>query len=498
MTTSYQLSERQKWFEQKFQKSSDIVYHTFTLGNTLDCMIIYIQGIVNQDLLQQHVLEPLLHISTKDTSIHELLTRIIIQKQISVSGYTITTYLDNALTSILDGNVLLLLDNEEKMATLPLIEYKMRAIAEPSNENVIRGPKEAFVEDLATNLTLLRRRIKSEKLIIETLYFGSLTNTKTALVYIRGLCSEKLLSEIKERLSRIDTDAVFGTGYLEQYLEDDPYSPFPQMENTERPDVVTGALLEGRAVLFTDGSPVPIMAPVTFFMLLQSAEDYYQRFMYATWARWLRLLFMFVSLLLPSFYIAVINFHPEMLPGDLIITIAASRDVIPFPAIVEALIMEIAFEVLREAGVRIPKPIGQTVSILGALIIGTAAVQAGIVSAPMVIIVSLTGISSFIIPHFDLATSLRLLRFPILFLSGMLGIFGLMVGLILIAYHLCTLRSFGTPYLQPLAPLVVSDWKDTVVRAPFWFVRTRAKLFGTKNPVRNRDQMRPILPEESD
>ncbi|MCD8510590.1 MAG: spore germination protein [Bacillus sp. (in: Bacteria)] len=207
---------------------------------------------------------------------------------------------------------------------------------------------------------------------------------------------------------------------------------------------------------------------------------------------------MFVSLLLPSFYLAVINFHPEMLPGDLIITIAASRDIIPFPALIEALIMEISFEVLREAGIRIPTPIGQTVSILGALIIGTAAVQAGIVSAPMVIIVSLTGIASFIIPHFDLATSLRLLRFPLLFLSGMLGILGLMFGLIIMAFHLCSLRSFGTPYLKPLAPLSFSDWKDTVIRAPFWAVKTRANLYGTQNYVRNKNQMRPLMPEESD
>ncbi|MCZ0701708.1 hypothetical protein J2T56_000081 [Natronobacillus azotifigens] len=498
MTKSFHLTEREKWFNQKFYISKDIIYHPFTLGNDLDCMLIYIQGLVNQDLLQQHVLEPLLNTCTNDTSIHEVLKKVTIQKQISVSGYTVIDQLEKALTSILEGNVLLLIDNEVQMIAFPLSEYKIREITESSTENVIRGPKDSFVEDLPTNLTILRRKVRSERLTIETLNFGTLTNTETALVYIRGLCSDKLLKEVKQRLSRINIDAVLGTSQLEAYLEDDPYSPFPQIGNTERPDVVAGALLEGRVVLFTDGSPFPIMAPMTFFMMLQSPEDYYQRFMHSTFTRWLRIFFMCISLVLPSFYIAVINFHPEMLPGDLIITIAASREVIPFPAIVEALIMEISFELLREAGLRIPKPLGQTVSILGALIIGTAAVQAGIVSAPMVIIVSLTGISSFIIPHFDLATSLRLLRFPMLFLSSMVGMFGLMSGLIIILFHLCSLRSFGTPYLQPVAPIVFSDWKDTLVRAPFRSIRTRAKLFGTKNPVRNSNHSRPTKPKESD
>lgn len=489
MTKSFQLAEREEWFNQKFTKSEDIIFHPFTVGNTRNCMILYIQGLVNQELLQQHVLDPLLHHKINDSSIQEMFKIITEENQFFSCSYEVYDRLDEALTAILEGNVLLLVDKEQQMMAFPLSEYKIREISESSTENVIRGSKESFVEDLPTNLTILRRKIRSERLTIEKLNFGTITNTQTALVYIRGLCSKELVKEVKQRLSEVDTDAVLGTSYLEPYLEDDPYSPFPQIGNSERPDVAAGALLEGRVVLIADGSPFSIMMPMTFIMMLQSPEDYYQRFMYATFTRWLRMFFLGISLILPSFYISVINFHPEMLPGDLIITIAAARDVIPFPGIVEALIMEISFELLREAGLRIPKPIGQTVSILGALIIGTAAVQAGIVSAPMVIIVSLTGISSFIIPHFDLATTLRLLRFPLIILSGMLGLFGLVFGLIILMFHLCSLRSFGTPYLQPYAPVVISDWKDTLVRAPIWSLRTRPKLYGTKNPVRSHHRI---------
>ncbi|MNJ56408.1 Spore germination protein A1 [compost metagenome] len=238
-----------------------------------------------------------------------------------------------------------------------------------------------------------------------------------------------------------------------------------------------------------DGSPSAIIAPVTLAMLMQTAEDYYQRYIAATWIRWIRYLFLIVSLLLPSLYIAITTFHPEMIPYKLLMTIAAAREIVPFPAFVEAFIMELAFEALREASIRIPKSIGQAVSIIGALIIGTAAVQAGIVSAAMVIIVSLTGIASFIIPHFDLGLSIRLLRFPIMALASILGLFGITCGLIILYIHLLNLKSFGIPYLSPFTPLVKADLNDTIFRAPWWAMQNRP-ILSTHNEKRQKNNAR--------
>ncbi|GJM68872.1 hypothetical protein HMSSN036_10880 [Paenibacillus macerans] len=288
------------------------------------------------------------------------------------------------------------------------------------------------------------------------------------LAYVEGLCKPELIKEVQRRLSYLKMDGVLSSSYVEECIEDNPYSPFPQLQYTERPDVVSAALLEGRIAILVNGSPMVLMAPVTFPMLLQSAEDYYQRYVAATWIRWIRYFFVLVSLLLPSLYIAITTFHPEMIPAQLLIAVASSREIVPFPALLEAFAMELAFEALREASIRIPKSIGQAVSIIGALIIGTAAVQAGIASAAMVIIVSLTGIASFIIPHFDLGLSFRLLRFPIMILASLFGLYGIACGMILIYIHLVNLRSFGIPYMSSIAPLVTEDLADTLLRVPWW------------------------------
>ncbi|SDY09242.1 spore germination protein KA [Evansella caseinilytica] len=498
MTSSNEAANRLEWFQEQFKSSEDIVYHQFTLPSDISCALIYIKGMVNLELIHNHLLAPLINNKDMETTLDELLQKIAYQKKISVSGYSVTRDLNKAKLELLDGNTILLMDNEEKMAVFPLIDYEVRAISESTNESVIRGPRESFVEDMQINITMIRRKIKSEKLAIESFRFGELTQTKTSILYIDGICEKKLIDEIKSRLQRVEIDGIFDPGYLEDFLEDSPFSIFPQLESTEKPDVVSACLLDGRAVIMTDGSPNCIIAPVTFFMLMQSAEDYYHRHFIGTWVRWIRLFSLATALLLPSLYIAVTTFHPEMVPTNLILTISAARDIVPFPGILEAMMLELTFEVLREASVRIPKLIGQTVSILGALVIGTAAVQAGIVSAPMVIVVSLTGITSYVIPHNNLVNAIRLLRFPTLIMAGVLGLFGIMMVILLILIHLCSLRSFGTPYLTPVAPFKFSDWKDTYIRVPFWLMSKRSHLPTTKNQTRSKKLLRPKLPTEGE
>jgi spore germination protein KA len=311
---------------------------------------------------------------------------------------------------------------------------------------------------------------------------------------MEGICRPELVEEVNHRLADIKIDGVLESSYLEEFIEDHPYSPFPQIQNTERPDTAAAALLEGRVIIFTDGTPIALIAPVTFPVFFQSPEDYYQRSYAATWIRWIRGLFMFISLLAPSFYIALTTYHPEMIPASLLFSIAAAREPVPFPALFEALIMEITFEGLREASIRIPSAIGQAVSILGTLVIGEAAVRAGIVSSPMVIIVSLTGISSFIVPSYSLGLTLRLIRFPIMFLAGSFGLLGLSIGIYLMLLHLVVLTSFGVPYLAPIAPFKWKDIKDTIIRAPWRLMKTRPSVYGVQ-PTR---RLTNLLHQEGD
>ncbi|MCM3269936.1 spore germination protein [Paenibacillus elgii] len=474
------LDIRLHWFQAQLDNCSDAVFHSFSAGPDQRCALIYIRGMVEQKTLEENVLNVLLSMQADDAAAFR--RDIFKRKRLPMPNPTVTLSLPEGLTALLDGHALLLMQDEPLLLDFAATYFEKRAIEEAPNEALIRGPREAFIENLEVNLTLIRRRLKTPALKIETLKVGARTQTDVALLFLQDVCKPELIAEVRQRLAQIKIDGVLGSSYLEEQIEDNPYSPFPQMQYTERPDVVTAALLEGRVALIMDGTPIVVLAPVSLFMLMQSAEDYYQRYIASTWIRWIRFLFLCVSMLLPSTYVAVTTFHPEIIPSRLLITVASSREVVPFPALVEAFMMEIAFEALREAAVRIPKSIGQAVSIIGALIIGTAAVQAGIVSAAMVIIVALTGIASFIIPHYDLGLAIRLLRFPIMILAGMFGLFGIACGLLLVYLHLLSLRSFGFPYLAPLAPFVPSDLKDTVVRTSWRMMKLRPWLISAGRP----------------
>ncbi|GAB7389013.1 hypothetical protein BSNK01_28510 [Bacillaceae bacterium] len=320
---------------------------------------------------------------------------------------------------------------------------------------------------------------------------GRYTKTDVVIVYVEGLADETLVEEVKRRLERIDIDGILDSGYLEQLIEDDPFSPFPQILTTERPDNVTAHLLEGRVAILTDGSPTALVVPAPLFSFLKSPDDYYDRFIIGTAIRWLRYILFMISLLLPSLYVAVLTFHQEMVPFSLLLTVVAAREQLPFPAFVEAFIMEVMFEALREAGIRLPKQIGPAVSIVGALVIGEAAVSAGIVSPTMVMIVAITGVASFAVPRYNAAIALRLLCFPIIILAGTLELLGVMLGIIAIIVHLCTLRSFGVPYLSPMAPTKQRDMKDVLLRAPLWMMKTRPRLTGDYDLFRQAPDLKP-------
>ncbi|MBP1989994.1 spore germination protein [Paenibacillus eucommiae] len=467
-----------------YEDCSDVVIHPFLIGGKTNAVLVYIEGLSNLEIIDQHVLLPLMNENFEEDHIH-------FTEKLTVSQKLVVTTISELIAQISIGYPVILVDNESTGTALGLAKWDKRSIEEPAAESVIRGPREGFTETMTVNTSMLRRRLKSPQFKTKLIKIGRYTQTKVIIAYMEGLAEPGLIEEVTKRVSRIEIDGVLESGYIEELIEDNPLSPFPQLSTTERPDVAASSLLEGRVVILVEGSPFTLIAPTTLFALLQSPEDYYQRFIIGSAIRWLRYLFLGISLLAPSLYVAIVTFHQEMIPTHLLLTLAKSREEIPFPALVEALLMEVTFEALREAGVRLPKQVGAAVSIVGALVIGQAATAAGLVSAPMVMVVAITGIASFMIPHYSAGISFRLLRFPLMILAGMLGLLGIMMGIIVIYIHLCSLRSFGIPYLSPLAPMKGRDWKDVLLRVPWWMMDSRPSPVGKRNPYRQPPGQKP-------
>jgi spore germination protein KA len=371
-----------------------------------------------------------------------------------------------AIHHLLEGHCLLIPTNSEIYLSSDVSKAKYRSITEPTSEVAIRGPREGFVEDITLNAALIRKRLKNINLVFEQIVLGSESQTIIYLTYLRDVASIQIVDEFRRRITSIKTDSVLESSYIEEWIQDKTISPFPQLITTERPDSVVAKLLEGQVAVLTDGTPVALIGPITFFQFFSSPEDYYQRADFATIIRWLRMFAFLLAIFVPSLYVAVVSYHHELLPTSLLINLSAQREEVPFPAFIEATIMSVTFEILREAGLRMPRIAGQAISIVGALVLGQAAVEAGLISAAMIIVVSLTAISNFISPSYSFGIAQRIIHFAFLALSGILGLYGLLIGVYFLLIHLVSLRSFGVPYLTPVAPLSFTNWKDTIVRVP--------------------------------
>jgi spore germination protein KA len=444
--------------------SSDLVFKRFTLDG-IQAAAVYVDGLIDKHIVHDLLFDSFFSL-TFDTPSKSPLEQIKHDGLSSINVQSMHT-LNDVVLAILSGNTILLLEQSDEVLSYETCGGEVRPVTEPSSQIVIRGPKDGFNESLGTNIALVRRRIRNPNLWLETMKVGSVTHTEVAIMYLNGTAKQEVIDEVRRRLQQIDYESILESGYIENLIEEQTYTPFPTLFNTERPDTVAAHILEGRIAVFVDGTPFVLVAPTTFFMFFQSAEDYYHRTDVSSGIRLLRYISLFISMFGPSIYIASITFHQEMIPTPLLLSLASQRESVPFPALVEALIMEVSFEILREAGIRMPRAIGQAVSIVGALVLGQAAVQAGIVSSAMVIVVALTGISSFTTPSFNAALSIRLLRFTVMFFSAFLGFFGIAMFSILLAAHMCGLRSFGEPYLSPLTPLRANELKDTFVRRAF-------------------------------
>ena len=488
---SSRVSEVLNGIKTTMGNSSDIVTRSIKSGKdgSIQMGIAYTDGLADKTFVHDFIIEPLMtdmRITQLDLKVMQSTDLFEVIKDINlVSGKVEEiTDLKTLYTHLLSGDTIVLLEGYSKGLAVSSRGWEGRGVQEPTSQTVVRGPKDGFSETLGTNTSLIRRRIKNTDLWIETLPVGSKTQTDVAILFIKDIANDKIVNEIRDRMKRIDIDAILESGYIEEQIQDETFTVFPTIQNTERPDAACAALLEGRIVIMVDGTPFVLLAPALFVQFFQSSEDYYQRADISTLLRLLRFFCFFLALLTPSAYVAVTTFHQEMLPTLLLINLAAQREGVPFPAVVEAVLMELTFEILREAGVRMPRAVGSAISIVGALVLGQAAVEAGIVSAAMVIIVSLTAIASFVCPSFDMAISIRILRFVFMLLAATFGLYGIVIGLIIMVAHLASLRSFGIPYLSPLAPFIPADQKDVLIRVPLGWMFSRPRLINQKNMTR--------------
>jgi spore germination protein KA len=456
-----------------------IVYREITLG-LKPAVIVYIDGLADPNRLLEAIHHDMSFYLEEELQSSEELFKLLKERTITMGRVGEAATFAEVETTLLCGHTILYLDGFKTALYAGTEALKQRGVEEATSQSVVRGPREGFTESLRENTALVRRRIQNSKLRLEQRKMGSETNTQVAIMYMEGICDAAVLAELRRRLDQVRLDSILESNYIEEMIQDRRYSPFPTVYNSERPDVIASALLEGRIAIFVEGTPFVLVVPALFVQFFQSSEDYYQRGDFSSLVRLLRYLCFGIALFTPSFYIAITTFHQEMLPTNLLVSLIGQREGVPFPAFVEAVIMEVTFEILREAGIRLPKSIGQSVSIVGTLVIGQAAVEAGLVSAAMVIVVSITAISNFALPSFNVGISARMLRFVLMGISASFGLYGIVIALIIMGLHLCSLESVGVPYMTSFAPFRWSSQKDALLR---FSQRTKkkymSKLFGT-------------------
>jgi spore germination protein KA len=488
------LSKNVLYIEQKLEKSVDFVKREVILHGKEDSNAVFFctDGLVSVPILEKTIetfiykADELAHRNAFDDMPIELL----VQKHLLTNvSFTLNDDLEKGIHALLSGDTYLLIDGSTKAFVIPTRGWDARSIDEPQTEQVVRGPRDGFTENLRTNTALVRRRIRDPELRIDAMNVGKRTKTDINIAYIKGIVKNGLVEEVKKRIGRIEIDGVLESGYIEELIEDAPLSPFTTIMSTERPDKVAAALLEGRVAIFVDNTPFVLIAPTSFWQFLQASDDYYTRYMAGSFFRIIRHFAFLISLTLTSIYVMLVSFHQEMIPTPLALSIASGREVVPLPVLIEALMMDLVFELMREAGLRMPKPVGQAVSIVGSLVIGQAAVQAGIVSPFMVIIVAITGIASFAIPNYGASFSIRIIRFPLLIASGTMGLLGFASMFTVLVIHALTLRSFGESYLAPATPFQPSDQKDALIRFPWWKMNKRPQVADGDNERVGEDQV---------
>ncbi|MCL2397220.1 MAG: spore germination protein [Defluviitaleaceae bacterium] len=482
MNVFSELDKNIEYLEGLFADCNDLVKRKLPVGPSLDrwIYVIYFDGMTDRQVLEATILPQIMASGRKmpENFFNKPCSLLATLKE---GGMTTADLREEAdmqkiINVLMAGDTAVFVDGAEAAVLIATRGFPNRGVPEANIEVVVQGSNEAFTEVFRFNTALLRRRVKDPKLKMKHVQVGRRTLTDMSLCYLDDVVRKEVLADVEERIKNIDIDGILDCGALEEFIEDDYQSPFPQCQITERPDKAASAILEGRIAILVDNSPLALLVPAVVDSFFQSSEDYTQSWNITSFVRPLRFLSAFFALALPGLYIAITTFHPNMLPMMLTLKMAAARESIPFPAVLEVLIMEFAFELLREAGIRLPRPVGSSIGIIGGLIVGEAAVSAGIVSPIVVIIVALTGIASFAIPSYSLVSAFRLAKFLIIALSAALGLFGFWAALLIMIIHLASLKSFGLPYLFPFAAGDINgftDFKDSIFRMPLIFMKKR-------------------------
>lgn len=472
------LSQDIKYFKDIFKDDENTIFRFFSNKNSsINCCIIFEDHMVDKEMIDENIMAPIMN-----NDLHEDIENKIdfLMNKVVVCGDIKKSFDEQEIiNSILCGDTVIFCSGSCGVIIVNTKSWNVRNITEPDGESVLRGSREGFNESIDTNISLIRRKINSPELKFKYKDLGKITKTKICICYIEGLVSKEILEDLNSRLDKIKIDGILESGYIEEKIKDHPYSIFDTIGNTERPDVVAAKLLEGRIALICDGTPSVLTIPFVFIEYFQSSEDYNNNFIYGSFNRILRITGFILSTSVPAIYTALVTFHQELIPTQLILSIAAARKGTPFPTIIEAIFMIAIFEILREAGTRLPKNVGQAISIVGALVLGEAAVSAGFVSAPIVIVVAITSISKFSVPK--MAIVIMVIKSIFLLLSGFLGLYGYIFGMIGLSLYLFSMKSFGVEYMLKFGSMSKEDLKDQAIRVPWEFMKNKSKFIIGKN-----------------
>lgn len=468
-----ELAANIAYLEGRIGASNDVVFREFVipLSEPVRAMLVFVDGLVSGSTINEYILLALTTFEGNDVDWardRRNLAENIKDHVLTINEVSLQTQWAPIITAILSGESAILLDGQDQALICNTRGWEHRGIEEPTTESAVRGPRVGFNEILRSNTAQVRRWIRDPDLRVKGIKLGVRTQTDVALIYLESVANPELVTEVEKRLQKVDIDSVMESAYVQEYIEDRPYSLFPTIQVTERVDRVVAAVLEGKVAVLVDNTPFALMMPITFWQLYFSAEDYYHRWPMTILIRIIRFIAFFFSLYLPAIFIALAVHNPELIPFNLAIKIAGTREGTPFPVFLETLFMEVAIEVLREASIRLPGPFGQTIGIVGGFILGDTAVRAGLISPIMTIIVALTAISSFTAPSFGVAITMRILRFPLMLIGQIGGLYGLSLATILLLINMTGIRSFGVPFLSPVVPLNLSDLKDFLFVAPRW------------------------------
>ncbi len=480
MQEKHQVSEKLElnieWYKQIYEESADIKMQEMSLGteHTCRCFLAYIEVSLNNTMLHYTALGRI--IEFLEQAPLEKRNRMLDENAMGIADIAWYDTVEDAAQAMLTGDAILFVDGYARAMKIADQGYPGMSVQESDSEKVLRGSNENFTDSIKTNTALIRKRLRSTRVRVQEVSAGVRSHTNVNLIYMKDLAYPKVIEEIKKRLADYEIDGVLDSGVIEQLAEKKWYSPFPQFQTTRRPDRAAMAVLEGRVVVLSDNSPIALILPTDFNSFLKTTDDYYNRFEVATFARMLRYMAAFFAMTLPGLYIAITNFHTQILPTSLLLSFQEARIGVPFPAALEVILMEISFELLREAGVRLPGAMGNTIGIVGGLIIGQAAVDANLVSPIVVILVAFTALCSFAIPNEEFAFAFRILKFFFIAICAWMGYYGFLLGIMMVLVHLTKLKSFGIPYLMPFVGAELTgyeDERDSVIRMPLRMLKRR-------------------------